>query len=92
MGAVEHLTISFPAAVADEMRGWVATGEFTDLDALMLAAVHAFGVGGPSPHDVDKATEAKICAAYDRWRANPEDVIPLDEAMAQLRSTGRGGR
>ena len=91
MGAIEHLTISIPSDVADSVRDRVAAGEFADLNEAVLEAL----LGWVDHHakledlDAEDAFRAKVRAAYDAWRANPTDVLPLGEAIERAKHEGR---
>ena len=86
MAAIEHLTISLPAAMAAKVRGWVATGEFPDIDTAVLEALLEFD---PRQPEIDLDAEAEwvrqhVLPAIERYDADPSRGLTVDQARAQL--------
>lgn len=93
MGAIEHLTIAVPAETVERMRDWVATGDFTDLNDVVLAALREFEAHDRLGPELGTGEElrAKIDKAYEGWRRDPGSAIPLKDVIAKLKAGGSSG-
>lgn len=83
MESTRRLDIELPDDLADAVEARVTAGEYASVSAVIEDGLRAL-----AERESDPALEAwernELGAAYDAWKANPGDVMSVDEVRRRL--------
>ena len=86
MGAIEHLSITISADLAERLRGRVAIGEYNSLDEVVAEALREFEV--EHDHTTEPAFVAwfkrEVAPAIERYDADPSRGLTIDQVHERL--------
>ena len=90
MGASEHLTITVPADLADDIRAHVTSGEYASENDIIVEALQLWrydeGIEGDPDHEAWIRREvAPALDAYDRDRSRGMTIAQVRVALAEAR-------
>ena len=79
------ISVTLPTDLIDAVEAKVSAGAYASVDQLLHEAVL-------DRLDRDAGVEDwlrdEVARSYDEYKANPTDVVPVDEIMPRIRATG----
>lgn len=76
-----RLSIELPEDLAEVVDALVASGGYADASEVIREALELLA-GQDAP--LEEWVARELAAGYDAWKANPTDVIPIEEVNARL--------
>jgi antitoxin ParD1/3/4 len=88
MRSTQSLSITLPLEMAQMVKDKVASGEYATESEVIRDGLRTLAARDAA---VEKWLREEVAPAYDAHKADPARALPLDEAMARVR-TGRRDR
>lgn len=86
MGAITRLHIDLPDDMASAVREQVASGQYASESEVIQEGLRALKARDEIEDDW---LRAEIADAYEAWRANPTDVLTVDQVRQKLEEARR---
>ena len=86
MGAITRLSIDLPDDMASAVREQVASGQYASESEVIQEGLRALKARDEIEGDW---LRAEIADAYEAWRANPTDVLTVDQVRQKLEEARR---
>lgn len=86
MGAITRLTVDLPDDLAKSVREQVASGLYASESEVIQEGLRALKEREEVEGDW---LSAEIADAYDAWKANPTDVLTVDQVRRKLEEARR---